>query len=283
MQEVTPDFDLATIATTPGAVGGGNLTGNGFSLAHHTFGLVFCGPEGGGDCPSNLNLANVNFSYLQGINDENHTQAADFSVAHPEWVATIKNAALDAYRAAFASLPAIVALGYYKPGAEPPKPPYEHTVYVDGSWTLPIATDNPCPSEAGKTLLLNPPLSKVHYMSLMCYAASVDPDLPKPRITDLAGMQKEVAAIGTGIGNVAAHETGWQYSYATVPYRVKYMDCPDLGFPCPGGNYYIYEYVGVHSATLGTDPDAEHKLRWIPVNACYLQNDLIDANVLCKE
>lgn len=41
VESLLPAFDLANVAQSA-AVRGGNLTGNGFSLVHHTFGIVSC-------------------------------------------------------------------------------------------------------------------------------------------------------------------------------------------------------------------------------------------------
>src|SRR5262249_8091264 len=48
IESMIPFFDIALIAQSHAAVSGGNLTGNGFSMVHHSFGLVFCGPTPGG-------------------------------------------------------------------------------------------------------------------------------------------------------------------------------------------------------------------------------------------
>ena len=113
VDSVLPVLDLAsTIATSFSAVPGGNLTGNGFSLAHHTFGLVFCGSNPGDDgtCPPTPGATPVSFSYLADIGDTNYSQAVDFSQGHPDWVTTIKAQAYNQYKAAFDHLPAIVAV-----------------------------------------------------------------------------------------------------------------------------------------------------------------------------
>jgi hypothetical protein len=106
IDSVIPEFDLAGIATTFAAVPAGNLTGNGFSLSHHTFGLVFCGPQrlvndrkvgGDGACTfpehPERNSSDVKFAYtpdLGGRNDTTFPQATDFLPDHPEWVDTVK-------------------------------------------------------------------------------------------------------------------------------------------------------------------------------------------------
>src|SRR5262249_33578236 len=49
-----PAFDHALMGRSYAATPKGNLTENGFSLVLHTFGIVFCGPEGSGPCPSSF-------------------------------------------------------------------------------------------------------------------------------------------------------------------------------------------------------------------------------------
>ena len=127
---VPPDFVLATsLAAARGPVSAipvdflengldpspsANLTGNGFSLRTHTFGLVFCntGVGGDGQCPNPPEITNVSFSYLPAIADSNYQEACDFSIsspcdnnmAHPDSVDAIKINALNAYKDAFAKL-----------------------------------------------------------------------------------------------------------------------------------------------------------------------------------
>jgi hypothetical protein len=158
VSSVIPMLDLAaTIATSHAAAPGGNLTGNGFSLVHHTFGLVFCGtnPDDDGPCPqidSIAPLVPVTFSYRADISDTNYTQAADFGVTQPDqaekWRKMIKVQALKQYQAAFEGLPAIVAIGQKPtplygcggpttPCASNTPPKFEHTTYVSGQWVLP--------------------------------------------------------------------------------------------------------------------------------------------------
>jgi hypothetical protein len=142
VESVLPVFDLGFLAQTYAAVPKGNLTGNGFSLVHHTFGLVFCGPEGDGACKSSypVNTTPTSFSYLPvaSLNDQTYnaqppTGPVDFSGAHPDWVQTIRTKANDAYKAAFASLPAIVSQGW-KANPISAAQGFEHTVYVTGKW-----------------------------------------------------------------------------------------------------------------------------------------------------
>lgn len=259
-ESVVTDFDLATIATSFAAVSGGNLTGNGFSLSHHTFGLVFCGPDpGDGTCLSSpsLNLTNMMFSYLPNIDGSNYTQACDFSQslpsnsskAHPEWVTTIKNRALNTYMAAFANLPAIVSRRL-KPTMQyggSNNPAFEHTVYIDGSW---VNIGEPC-SATGATI--DHRNSAVHYPAMDCGAQMVLAS--HPLITDTVAMQPLVTAIGIGIGNAAVHETGHQLMYG-APYNnfpLEYMDCGNSDYSaCLESG--VYEYYRSTDLTFGVPP-----------------------------
>jgi hypothetical protein len=83
---IVPAFDLALIAGGYAAVPKGNLAGNGFSLKHKTFGLVFCGTGVGGDGPCS-STPDVSFSYIAGVNDENYSlSGGNYAGIYPEWV-----------------------------------------------------------------------------------------------------------------------------------------------------------------------------------------------------
>jgi len=132
----------------------GNLTGNGFSLVHHTFGIVFCGPGfrisdawhgGDGSCSEQPTVTNMQFSYIPGIDDAHLTCESvaplgctlDFSHDFPQWADAVKIQALNWYKAAFDHLPAIVAAKEQSTtlsgGFSNPKS-FDHTMYVDGYW-----------------------------------------------------------------------------------------------------------------------------------------------------
>lgn len=141
------------------------MTGNGFSLLHQGV--------GDGSCPSNI--TDMSFIYSPGVLQENQT-GCDFSVAsacngntaHPEWVAAIKNNALNAYIAAFSQLPVIVNQGQ-KPqmlyGGTNSASNFEHTIYVDGSWSMNGGGE--CP---GPGLTTAPTWSWVFYPNDECVA-----------------------------------------------------------------------------------------------------------------
>jgi hypothetical protein len=230
IDSVAPSFDLATIATSFAAVAKGNLTGNGFSLRHHTFGLVFCntGIGGDGQCPVadakiHPQVNPMIFNYIPGVHTEgaNFKQACDFTVgspcnnntAHPEWTTIMKNAALEAYRAAFTNLPAIVSnnvkADILNGGSD--NPPFEHIVYVDGTWFTFDQVPASGLTQAGS-------FSWVFYPNIVNGAELVLGPYKKlpdftPYFSDIKNMLKLLTAIGKGVGNTAAHETGHQLNF----------------------------------------------------------------------
>jgi hypothetical protein len=272
VESVVPAIQLAgTLARSFAAVPGGNLTGNGFYLSHHTFGLVFCGSNSGddGSCPSKPGVASVTFSYLSNIGDDNYLQAADFSQAYPSWINTIKWQAYNQYKAAFDHLPAIVdpkeTLMELHGGWSKPKS-FEHTVYITGQWVLPdmyprniakgaIPTGN-TPSSIfdaqncdAKTLICA--YSVVYYLPIMGNAQwalgtqpahgdfiPLSPPYSPPPMDPATAAQFNtlLGGIGYGIATVSAHETGHQLALPD-------MECGIEGNPgCPED--YIYQNGG---------------------------------------
>ena len=254
-----PVLDVAgVLAQTHIAARGGNLTHNGFSLVLHTFGLVFCGAEGDGPCPVNDSRFYGNpfqFSYLplDRLSDQTYnalppTGPADFSAAHPEWVQTIRTKATEAYTAAFALMPAIVRQKWSANAVSPPK--FEHTVYVTGKWytgrdfyqigqvtgyTNPVGN---CASSGCATY----GTSSLFYLSIMGYSqkalqflipgrtdplSPAYPPSPSDRTATTQFLQV-MTAIGTGIGNIAAHKTGHQLHVPEMECSIGNNDaCPE--------------------------------------------------------
>ena len=263
VDSVLPQFDLAFIAPSYAAVANGNLTGNGTSLVHHTFGLVFCGPEGDGACRPDYRYTTVpvSFSYLpvSSLNDQTYsapppTGPVDFSVAHPDWVQTIRNRANDAYRAAFALLPAIVSQGW-RANPISATQGFEHTVYVSGLWHTGgdfQMKGEPLGNTTGLGNCNNNGIymaicatSNVWYLDVMGYAqqalefippggnAYLSPTYPPSDPSVAAQFLRVMTAIGTGIGNFAAHETGHQLA-------LPEMDCSN-GLNSACSEDYIYQ------------------------------------------
>ena len=86
----------------------------------------------------------VNFSYLPvaNLNDQTYKATppngpADYSTSYSGWVAAVKAQAYNAYRAAFANLPAIVNL-HVQPvplyGGTKGVIGFEYTIYITGQW-----------------------------------------------------------------------------------------------------------------------------------------------------
>ncbi len=287
---IVPTFDLAYMATTYAAVPEGNLTGNGFSLVHHTFGLVFCntGTGGDGSCPSNLGITNMAFSYLPNINNSNYATACDFSknspcdsnAARPGYVSTIKIQALNAYKAAFANLPAIVRQNYtptMQYGGSS-KPPFDHTVYIDGTWIPTTEPGQDCPI-AGQTT--SNKWSVSYYLPAMCGAQVVLGPYKNsltftPPFSDTANFQKLATAIGTGIGTNAAHETGHQLAFPDFyKYPVTNMDCGTDAQPCENDVDSVYEF---NHASDWNFVNWNPPIHWQPTNQCNLEKYLLNSN-----
>jgi hypothetical protein len=282
VDSVIPTFDLANIANSFSATVGGNLTGNGFSLVQHTFGLAFCNTGTGGDgaCPSNINPTNMAFSYLANINNDNYSTACDFSqsqpcdsnMAHPEWVDIIKIQALNTYIAAFANLPAIVSrhqaiTNLYGGSSNPTS--FEHTIFIDGSWKTATSL---CPSTG---LTDTTSYSWAFYLSIMC-GAQIELS-SRPPFSDTANFKKLVTAIGKGIGNVATHETGHQLAFiGPYKYPLLELDCGTEAKPCEGGVNSVYEF---YQDDEWNYVDWTPPIHWEPGDKCNLQRYLLNTNL----
>ena len=111
VDSVLPVLDLAsTIATSSSAVPGGNRQRMASRFATHTFGSAFCRPEGDGTWYRILRARRDARRFLVSSctpaqRTDLHAQAVDFSgyfgPGYPQWVATIKNEAAEAYAHAF--------------------------------------------------------------------------------------------------------------------------------------------------------------------------------------
>ena len=298
---VVPGLDIVVMAATYAATRGGNLTGNGFSLRHRTFGIIFCnnGPGGDGTCPvaaqkSPPQVTPMKFVYLPGvqIDGTNYQQACDFSApsgcnkntAHPEWTDAIKAGAYNAYKDAFAKLPAIVR----NPATAIAQPLYggsynsfllfDHIVYIDGDWY----TYDQVPATGYTT---RGDFSWVFYSIVLNKAESFLGSYSKnlldwtPPLSDTAAMQKLMDTLGRGIGNTAAHETAHQISF-TVP--LPGMECgpgsPPPGKDCQGSNNNVYEAASANDAFYLPTP----ALQWEQVDQTALEKYFTCTAAECK-
>jgi hypothetical protein len=268
LNQLPPYFDLATIATSFAASRGGNLTGNGFSLANHTFGLVFCGSApADGPCTS-LDWVNtfpsMQFSYLPQMTSQNWNSqnVIDLSQVNSDWVTTIKNQALAAFTNAFANLPAIVS---QKPALDfktlSNQSLFEHTVYVVGGWGAqgPGLTDQTIPVVRSVVFYPNEVSGAEVYLT------------SNPQITNTVAMQKIVQAIGIGIGNSAVHEIGWH-----IP--VWNQACTYSGDKgCEGGDTNVYEFEAAGASNYGVG----ELIHWQEYNkVCKLPSFLLKTDLI---
>lgn len=239
-----PVFDPAFLATSYAAVPKGNLTGNGFALVHHSFGLVFCGPSpGDGPCVSE---SPAKFVYLPvaELNSQSYQAAVEFSGAYPEWATAIKEQAYNQYRSAFANLPAIIAVrehadpmygSYY--GASATVLKFEHTNYITGYWPGDglNAGNGDTPSLGncndkgicGRSYVYYLPIMGKAQLALAYFRGGTTPIIPAYAPPPLNGVTAAqfldvMNAIGFAIGAIAVHETGHQLALSN-------MDCSGSG------------------------------------------------------
>jgi DNA-binding beta-propeller fold protein YncE len=286
VNSMLPVFDAALIAQSYAAAPKGNLTGNGFSLVHHTFGLAFCGPEGDGTCaPNGTTVTPVQFSYLPGniLSGSTYMNAVDFSAAYPSWVTTIKAQAYNQYRAAFANLPAIVAKATAVPlyGGTNTVHSFEHTAYITGLWptgSLANATGYTPPGSCSGGICS---ISYIYYLYIMGQAqyaagylnggtAPVSPSYQSPPIPQATQSQfaQVMQTLGYAIGTISAHETGHQLS-------LPQMDCGIQGNPaCTEDNTYQNGGSGDnHLWFYGTAPGQQ--IHWSQDAICKIEKYLL--------
>lgn len=289
-RSVVPAFDLAFMATTFAAAGNGNLTGNGFSLAHHTFGLVFCGPApGDGNCP--LGTEQVTFAYLPVIDDTNYRQAVAFTSDYPGWVTTIKARAYGQFRAAFDKLPAIVAAKertYPLYGGSTEVTSFRTTHYITGEWVLPGAYergDEGYPANGYWPFLAM--FSRVYYLPIMGNAQQalgyvhgsytpVSPAYNPPPMTDPDKKQQFaelVSAIGYAIGNAAAHETGHIHRLPGIDCLINRCEAEDVYELDSSGSNHEWWYAPVPGRHLHWSHSGRCKLQKVLLGSAYQNYD----------
>jgi hypothetical protein len=288
---------------------GGNFTGNGTSDVIHTFGLFWCGTAYAeqGHCSGQTD---VTFGYVANPNDSNIStiQNQNFDPAHRDWIGMIEAKALSSFKAAFAKKGIMVQLAN---GGE------EFTVHVVGNWPAPAIG-----FEFPYSVFFGNGQGRLYYLAIMDDAqmalgqpgppptdsgwVPLAPTYPPNTQQDLQDFQKLIAAIGTAIGNAAAHETGhYLESLNSLHGKMfQYLDC-GLGntqvnpaFECEKGDNFVCNFFS--ASGLPQDPNntksvggmffygvpgadvenAFHEkvdwlqtpIHWSPTNDCWLQN-----------
>ncbi len=310
------------IAATFTATQGGNYTGKGTATVPHTFGLFWCGtgyglqgyvavapnpcPQGNGDDivwgyypeASPTCLSNCGHDFIQ-----------EFSADHPDWVRIVEPQALRSFQAAFAKEAITVSLAtshYTCLGSAcllNAVPDQDFTAYVVGDYPFP---------EAGQKFSSN--ASKVYYFALMQGAQEAlgrpDPDSSQWLIFSPSYPPPNPSAffnaLGTAIGNTAAHETGHyletiQNIASNNNAGMPFIDCGEgnqgdknrpLAVPCGSDNdnfvYGFYNsdgepqypnnpksvggmfFYGIPGGTPGVP--VQTPIHWGPSDICWLQN-----------
>jgi hypothetical protein len=292
-----------TLATTFAAIFNGNLSGNGTAAVEHSFGLFWCGTgyalqEYVAGTPCVQNSGNdVRWGYYQA--NVGPTGFQDFSTQHPDWVGIIEREAFNSFKAAYAKYPVGVQLATFKPNLVPQQ---EYVAYVLG--------DSPWPTY-GVTIRTTPS-SKVYYFGFMenAQVALGQPENPSTGAgwvnyspgyptQDIAGFVRMLRALGTGIGNAAAHEMGHHledYGSERSIGVFPNMDCGtspsnklNPGVACENNDNFVYAFFngnglpqyggtsegamffyGIPGGTLGIPP--QPAIHWGPSDSCWLQN-----------
>jgi len=262
---------FVNISAKFGAVAGGNLTGNGTTLGHQSFGLSWCGTNVVGGLSHCGPAKDLLFLYHNVCSVK---KDSDFS-GDSQFVAIIENEALNSFKAAFADYPISVV-----PASKHMKttwaecqsdPQCLNTDVADQNHVVRVAGDLDA-SGTGKTYsaALTPPAgvpvtrSDVYYYNVMKDAETAlwnynsssqnwCPQYPpKANTGDLQKFQMIMKTIGIGIGNAAAHEISHQ-----IIHNFPYVDC---GPPtaqgsegaCQSNDNFVYTFYNANA--LPSDP-----------------------------
>jgi hypothetical protein len=299
---------------------GGSSSQNGKAVVHHTFGIFWCGnafaaqgyladspcTQGGGD--------DVQWAYYPVLAASGSCPAPpscgidalqNFGT-NQQWVGTIIAAALKSFRKAYAKYGIQVQLATQTNM----NPDQEYTAYVLGDYPFPGAGRRVTTASSavyyfalmeGAQTALGAPQNPSTGAGWLSYSPSYPPQ-------DTAGFENLLAAIGTGIGNAAAHEIGHQLELVTgIPSNgsqgLPYMDC-GLGNPgdsnrpvpiaCENNDNFVYGFFtanglpqypndpqslggmffyGVPGGTPGVP--AQSAIHWGPGDVCWLQNYVV--------
>jgi len=234
------DVDYPAFASSFGGISHGNITGNGASLGHQSFGLAWCGTNvlGGlsGCGPRADDMVFVYRNYCQATAPDQ-----DFSKDHPEWITLVEDTALATFKQAFAKYPISVVNASKDQKTTWAQcqgdPNCVNTNIADQNHVVRVA-GNLDPSSVGYTYsaFLTPPpgvdiiKSDVYYHLVMQYAETAwwnfnsskkgwCPKYPPTTNADTQKFLMIMRTIGIGIGNASAHEIGHQ-----LP-GFPFMDC----------------------------------------------------------
>jgi len=233
-----------TLAPTFAAIVGGNFTGNGTGQLHHYIDLFWCGTGYAemGSC-SGVGGQDILWKYVPNVSINNFGNSTDFSSTHPEWVNLIEGSAFTALRRAFSQFPVTVDLA-----TEHETPWWQcirHLQLPGCNQVLKIFISGVYPgdSSTGETTGLTP-LSFVYYWKSLENSQNYlnsTPLYPPQTNNDQRAFQQLLRAVGTGLGNSAAHEIAHQVDYKL---KTGIADCnksPTI-YPCAGGDNDVFEY-----------------------------------------
>jgi hypothetical protein len=244
----------------------GNAEGQNIATAVTTMKLVWCGTGYGTDGTEGVcggGGLGIVFGYAD---DPSPTHPlVDFSATHRDWVDLVQNTAQRAYADAFPYRSVYtIPRGSTKVA--------DHTVAVTGRFRSDQAP--------GETPLGQHAVSFIYYPHVLYNAElALDPGGGSARFVPVSHVdyRRLLAALGRGIGNTAAHETGHQLS-------LPGMDCgnreaPDK-IPCEGGSNRVYNFFsGPGKSPDPTDPIwsggaqffylPDVALGWTPSAACF--------------
>ncbi|MGA8440662.1 MAG: hypothetical protein WB714_20725 [Candidatus Sulfotelmatobacter sp.] len=217
---------LTNVATTIGSFFGGSPTGGRTAVPVNSIELFWCGISSrfSGTCSPSTDLGMNYFSAMQPY------PGIDFTARYPNWADVVQTNALGALKAAFSKIPVLV---------ESASAYLDHVVFVTGFFDR---SQNP---QSGHTQE-GTHYSYLNYGNILVGAltalniqtAQTAVPYPPQTQSQVAQFEALMAALGKGIGNVAAHELGHQWI-------LPQMDCDGSGPPCPSGignDTYYYEY-----------------------------------------
>lgn len=299
-------------ATSYTAAVAGNVSGNGNGSVQHSIGLAWCGTgfaktRSCMDAPYNVGGPDMTFAYVANPSSTTIGAAQDFTSAYPQWVGTIISNAMRALQQAFAKFPIRVELASSHPSgwlSPSPTADQDHIVGVVGGW----------PSQNATGQLITLSTSAVYYWPILMNAqiavgypqgqgpdcgqdwCTLQPTYPPQTASDIPTFQKIMAAVGTGIGNSAAHELGHQFQDGTP--NLRFMDCGSGGVgPCENSNNFVFEFFS--GSGFPQDPSnsssngAQFKyvmipgvppINWGTTDKCALLRQLLgDPNASCNQ